>query len=102
MLPPGVIPVLLRASDSDRLVRAGHDLREILRKELLEIAKRAGRIAGRRTVVGFAIDALIDDNHVALRTQHLNDLLQERIALAVERDQVGGPVALAGNNDQPA
>ena len=68
----------------------------------LLVADDDGRIALRRAVVGLALRAAVQVDHLDLVALHQNALLQDDVPLGVENDHVGDAEGLAGDDQQVA
>ena len=66
------------------------------------LAQRDPPLAVRRAAVGLALDAAIDHHHVAARPLHLERFFHQHRAGTIERNDIGHPVTLAGDDHQAA
>src|SRR6185437_9276872 len=66
------------------------------------VTKRDAALAVRRAAIGFAINALINIDHVgAFGAEHLYRLVEDDVAIPIKRHQIGLAITLAGDNQQP-
>src|SRR3954454_16759451 len=65
----------------------------------LAVAERHPALANRLAGIGFAFDAAIDGDELVGRAFDLDDAVHQNLAAAVQRDEIGGAIALAGDDD---
>src|SRR5215470_1088722 len=83
------------------LADAAAGLRHRRVEECRRVAERDATFAFRRATVGLAFDAAINDNDVG-RASHLNHLVHQQRAAAVEGNEIRRAVALAGDDQETA
>ena len=71
-------------------------------KKCLAVAKRHAPLANRHAAIGLAFDAAIDGDDLIGRTFDLDDAVDQDLAAAVHRNEIGRAVALAGHHDDAA
>src|SRR3954452_24576391 len=63
------------------------------------VAERHATLANRHAAVGLALDPAIDGDEPIARTFDLDLTVDQDLAAPVERDEIGGAIALAGHDD---
>src|SRR4051812_47908469 len=63
------------------------------------VAERHATLANRHAAVGLAVDPAIDGDEPIARTFDLDLAIDQDLAAPVERDEIGGAIALSGHDD---
>jgi hypothetical protein len=59
-------------------------------------------LANRHAAIGFTVDAAVNGDELVGRTFDLNQAIDQDLATAVHRNEIGGAIAFSGHDNHPA